>query len=195
MSKYKLATYTPVHLTEETIRFVLTNLGSDALALYVAYVGVVQWQQTNRVRATTGFMAERMGWGKEKLKKVKKLLVDNGYVEDYKKRNEENKIIGWYVQVKYLVRIKEETTRPENHPLENPTGGEKDPQVLYKESLSALEKKESALENSFSLKHNYDVIREQENIEIDRTVASTDLFVREQDKVKIRIPKHLLEEE
>jgi hypothetical protein len=49
-------------------------------------------------------------------------------------------------------------------------------------------------ENSFSKKHNFDTIREQENIQIDRTVASTDLFVREATKRKPMLSREKIKE-
>lgn len=161
MNEYKLAKYTPVHTTGETIDFILRELGSDALALYMAYVGISQWQKTTKIKATISFMANRMNWSEERVRKVKKQLSSNGYVKDFKKKNKEHKIVGWYVEVSYLVQ---------NHTMENPTGweepqggkkpqgGEKGTQVLYKENLSAFkenlsafkEKKVITSENKFS---------------------------------------------
>jgi hypothetical protein len=144
-NEYKLVTYTPVHITGETIDFILRELGSEALALYTAYAGIVQWQQTTTVKATTSFMAQRMKWSEDKVRKIKKLLVDNQYIEDIRKKDENHKIKGWYIQINYIVKSH---TVEKARVWKKPECGEKGGQVLYKESSSALERKESALKES-----------------------------------------------
>ncbi len=142
--KDKLVKFTPVTLTMETIDHITREGGSDALALYVSYVGISQWQKTTRVRATETFMMNRLNWGRDKFRKAKRFLLDNNFIENVNSKSDTGTIKGWYVEINYLV-----------HPTEIPTGGQdkrvanKPPSALEKKE-SALEKKESACENKFS---------------------------------------------
>lgn len=148
-NNYTLANYTPVHITGETIDFVLRELGSEALALYVAYAGIAQWQNTRTVKATTLFMANRMKWSEDKLRKVKKLLLQNGYIEDITKKDSDNKVKGWYIKINYVVKSH---TVENARGWENPECGKKGGQVLYKETSSAFKETSSALERKQSIK-------------------------------------------
>lgn len=131
-----------VGITDITIRRILQEASVEALGLYVAYFEIAQWQGTYRVKATTGFMTKRVGWGKDKVIKYKKQLLDIGVIEDYQDKNEEGKIKGHYVTIKHLV---DENHTPENDTpqSENPEGGKatgwNSPiQVLSTSSLSTL---------------------------------------------------------
>lgn len=166
-NEYKLATYTPVHITGETIDFILRELGSEALALYTAYAGIVQWQQTTTVKATTSFMAQRMKWSEDKVRKIKKLLVDNQYIEDIRKKDENHKIKGWYIQINYIVKSQRVGKA---RGWEKPEYGKKGGQVLYKESSSALERKESALKESKVLISEVETSQEKGTNEISQII-------------------------
>jgi hypothetical protein len=150
-NNYKLAEYTPVHITGESIDFILRELGSDALALYVAYAGISQWQKTTTIKATTAFMAERMRWTDKRVRKNKKLLLDNGYIEDVQKK-QNNKIVGWYLKIIYLVSISHTVVNRTG--WETSQGGKEGGQVLYKETKSALKENLSALKRNRSTSEN-----------------------------------------
>lgn len=93
-----------IGITDITIRNILQNAGSDALALYIAYAEIERWQETYSVKATTGFMAKRMGWGDNKVIKNKKLLEDLGIISNKKDIDSEtHRIKGWYIQIHHTV--------------------------------------------------------------------------------------------
>jgi len=147
MSK-KLSTFHPVTLTGETIDFILREYGSDALSLYVAYVGISQWQETNQIYASESFMMQRMQWGKDKFRKNKKLLVDGGFVETIKKVDKRNRVLRWLIKVHYLVQLQTSDFQTSDNPpggssrrVDNPTTSALEETKCFRRNKSALEER------------------------------------------------------
>lgn len=143
-----------VGITDITIRNILQNGGSEALALYVAYYEISTWQGTYRVRATTGFMAKRMKWSSRKVIRVKNKLKELKVLADYQDKTPEGVIKGHYVAIKHLVD--EGVTK--THRVDEPTGWENGIQVLSTGSLSTLNKKE-VLSQTVEIKDRFEKIR------------------------------------
>lgn len=90
----------------------------DLIALLNFYIYTAKWQKTSRPKASTGFAAKGLGWGEEKVRTAKKMLIKLGFIEDARTVNEQGKVVGWYVRVKLPLYLNE------NHPAEKPEGGE-----------------------------------------------------------------------
>lgn len=133
-----------IGITDITIRNILQNAGADALALYVTYAEIEQWQQTYKVKAVTGFMAKRMKWGKDKVIKNKKLLIDLGLVFDVQDRGEDGKIKGWYIKIRHTVSDTSEIQPPSDITESGKTQG------VIKSDTSATNNNISATNNSLS---------------------------------------------
>ena len=93
-------------LTKETFE-ILQKVGrdfSDALALYTFYTYTAKWQKTNNIKATTAYTANGMNWTEERVRKIKKILIDKGLISDFVRYGEDNKIMGHYIIVKYVMK-------------------------------------------------------------------------------------------
>lgn len=143
---YKLANYTPLHLTGETVDHILRTYNAETLGLYVAYVAIAQWQKTDQVRASDSFMMKRMKWSENKFRKHKKELTSGGFIETISTKNESNKITGWYVKIHYLVAISEseQLVVPKGHNLIDQNG------ITITESTSENKQDTTTNKNKFT---------------------------------------------
>lgn len=98
-----IATFRPIGVTFETIDRLVRDQETDAVALYMAYCCVAEWQGTYQPHATDSFMRRRLGWGQTKLSKNKKELKNRGLVGVVKKTNDEGEVVGWYIQINHIV--------------------------------------------------------------------------------------------
>lgn len=110
----KTASFRTLSVTAQTVNALIKAQETDALALYMAYFEIADWQGTYRVKATTGFMAQRLGWSEDKVQKNKKVLKELNLIKDYQDRNKEtNKINGHYILIYHLVKDVPPTDNPE----------------------------------------------------------------------------------
>ena len=77
--------------------------GASMLALYNFYCYTARWQNSNPVKSTTSYTAQGLGWGTNKVIRIKKLLEALGLVRDHK-TTEGGKVTGWFVKVNYLIK-------------------------------------------------------------------------------------------
>uniref|UniRef100_A0A6M3LME4 Uncharacterized protein n=1 Tax=viral metagenome TaxID=1070528 RepID=A0A6M3LME4_9ZZZZ len=116
----------------------LLDIDSDACSLYMFYIKTAKLQKTKRIFATNIFASKGLRWGKEKLSKAKKILIDNGFIEKVIKKDEHGKIIGNYLDIHYLKDVNLalisglKTGRPETGTAENRDGGKPDTNALDK---------------------------------------------------------------
>lgn len=123
-------------LKQEHITFSLTTivrlqkLGADAHSLYVHYCTTAKLQSIatgkyrNTIKATSTYSMNGLNMTSARFSKAKKLLLTNGFIEDYKPRDKKGQIIRHYIKIHYFLKnvILEEDTN-ETHPIENPEGG------------------------------------------------------------------------
>lgn len=74
----------------------------ELLALYTFYYYTAKWQQTNRPRATTSYVAKGIGWGIGKVKRIKQKLIQLGLIQSMKETDQAGRVTGWYVQVNFI---------------------------------------------------------------------------------------------
>lgn len=133
--------FRPIGVTAQTIHALVKAKETDALALYMAYFEVSDWQKCQRVKATTGFMATRLGWSESKIQKNKKVLIEMGLIADYKDVDPvTNQVNGWYIAIYHLV---DKTIQHDAHPSQIPGGGLG--QGVENLGISAINVKESAI--------------------------------------------------
>lgn len=114
MKKDIVAKFTPIGVTFETIDLLTRDKQMDALALYMAYAAIAEWQKTNAIKATKNFMLERTGWSKQRYERAKRELVDRGLIENVRRTDKDGKTEGWYVSVNHIVTTtKRASTLPE----------------------------------------------------------------------------------
>ena len=111
-------------ITKQTLeKLIKSEKGVDALGLYLYYYSVAKWQRTNQIFCTTAFAAKALAWGEQKVKRIKKELINMNLIENVVTRDETNKIIGHYVRVKYIFTHKNETAILDSHTEQKPPGG------------------------------------------------------------------------
>ena len=110
---------------------------SDLISLYLFYYYTAKWQRTDQARATTAYTANGMNWTEERVRKIKKILIYLGLIEDISQRDDITQIIlGHYVRVhfKWDSHTTDYPHCEKYHSVDNPT-----PNALYKNNINALE--------------------------------------------------------
>lgn len=92
----------------------LFKLGTDAFTLYSFYYKTAKWQNTNKPWATNEYVMEKLSWGLPRVRATKKLLTENGFIEQDKIADETGKIKRWVIKLKYI-----QSTSEEKPPVEN----------------------------------------------------------------------------
>ena len=91
-----------ISITKTTIDILLKQDNFDQLiTLYLFYCYVSAWQNTLQIHATTSYTAKGIGWSEQKVKRVKKRLIELELVKDVQTRNEKH-ITGHYIRVFYI---------------------------------------------------------------------------------------------
>ena len=93
-----------IFLSKQTLDKLLGHKQSDAMiALYVFLNYTALWQETNQPKATVEFIARGIGWGVNKVREIKSLLVQAGLIEDVCTVDPQSKrITGHYIRVSYF---------------------------------------------------------------------------------------------
>jgi uncharacterized phage protein (TIGR02220 family) len=110
-------------ITKETLdKFLQSGNYADLIALYTFYYYTAKWQKTNQIKSTTEYTAKGINWCVDKVRKIKKLLIDFGLIEDLSVKNEKGQVTGHYIKMNYIFK---KTTEDEikNHTSEKPECG------------------------------------------------------------------------
>ncbi len=113
--KTELATAMPTHnfienslviLTKQTLDIFLRQENpSELIALYTFYYYTAKWQQTNRPKCTTGYVAKALHWGIKKTQKIKKQLLEFGLIEDARAVEPlTGRVLGHYIKINYIFK-------------------------------------------------------------------------------------------
>jgi hypothetical protein len=79
----------------------LPELRSKAVRLYWFYYKTSILQKNNPIYATNSFCEKGLGWDKKTLQKYKKILIDEGFIEVVRRRNEDGTIKKTFIRVNY----------------------------------------------------------------------------------------------
>ena len=123
----------------------------DCIALYMFYYKTAKWQKTNTVKANDVYVRKCLKWGKNKLTKIKDVLKENGLINVVQRRSN-GKIVGWYVEVSYLVAQKKTEdikvkVEESNNPPEQEVAGAR----TCSEETNALKEKIKCLEKEIEM--------------------------------------------
>ena len=70
-------------LTKETLDVLLQqDNSSDLIAFYTFYYYTTKRQDTNQPKYTTSYIANSLHWSENKVRKVKKQLIEIGLIDD-----------------------------------------------------------------------------------------------------------------
>lgn len=119
---HKLIENELVILTKSTIDiFLQTPCPADLIALYIFYYYTAKWQGTNQPKSTTEYTANGLHWSEARVRKIKKMLIDIGVIEDVIVRDSGGRVDGHYIRVKYI--FKSETEEFKIHTVDSPECG------------------------------------------------------------------------
>lgn len=111
------------HVTWKSISDLIEKGGSDCLALWLSYARHANIQKTNNVWAKLSFISKSLSWGRDKTQKIRKKLIEFGYLELLQRHKKANGT--WekqYTKVNHLVSdLKLQNVF--NHPTENQYSG------------------------------------------------------------------------
>lgn len=118
-------------ITKQTLDlFLQQDNPADLIGLYTFYYYTAKWQRTNQIRCTTSYAANGLHMGEQKIRGLKKQLIELGLIEDVAVRNDMNQIEGHYIRMKYLFRQDTEmpnSTLAKNHSMEKCEGEKSHP--------------------------------------------------------------------
>ncbi len=82
----------------------------ELAGLYTFYYYTAVWQKTNQPKATTAYTAEGTNTTETKIRKLKKILIRLGFIQNVVTKNEEGQITGHYIRVMFY----------RSHPIDKP---------------------------------------------------------------------------
>ncbi len=126
--------------------------GKDAgsvLIMYMRYMLIAKMQKTNQVYATNSFMAKGLKWDIGKVKKYKRILIENGIMVTVQRRNKNGKFGKQYLRILGMGR---KVDKDDNRRVDYPPGGENRPAVNYPTSALTQESKMLKLKNKTAVR-------------------------------------------
>lgn len=79
--------------------FCSTNNFAELMGLFVFYCRIARKQKTTKVYANTEYVRKNLGWGRDKIRKTRKMLLQLGVIAETHKRDDTGKIKQSYVQL------------------------------------------------------------------------------------------------
>lgn len=117
-------------------------MASDMILLYVEYAYTAKWQNSHQCFCTTSYAANALGWTEVRVRRAKKMLRDIGLIKDVQVRDENGKVRGHYVKLRFFIHSEEPSLSnlSKTTPWEIPQGGKDDPKCTGDNKRNALEK-------------------------------------------------------
>lgn len=110
----------------------------DAWALYCYYYYTARKQKTNQIKATNPYCENGLNWRHERLIRVKKTLIQAGFIETISRRNEKGEVVGHYVKVNGIPKAKIYPFELKKSPIQKSgirtSGGQKVYEKVYQKS-------------------------------------------------------------
>ncbi len=82
-------------------KFLQDDNYAELIGLYAFYYRHAKRQKTDKPKTTTAYTAKGMKWTEEKVRRIKKILINLGVIEDVTRRKY-NRISGHFIHVKFL---------------------------------------------------------------------------------------------
>lgn len=152
-----------IGITKPSIdRMLRMDNAGDCIALYTFYCYTRKWQKNNIPRATSEYAMNGLKWGRERFSKAKSNLLELGLIEDVQRKDENGRVLGWYIGVKFAQNATKGDFHiaeiEDNHPTGFPQGGltrvcENRIQIPYTDSEIPNTNKEMQEESSAKASH------------------------------------------
>ena len=135
-------------VTTKTVEKLL-SVSPDSLSLYLFYIKNAKIQKTNSIWNTNTFGMKGLNWGNKRYNDAKKLLVDNGFIEETIRRNDKGQIIGHYLKINYIFGRETVEDIKNNQKYQNPqvditTSGFGEINALSNKTINALSNKKES---------------------------------------------------
>ena len=114
---------------------------ADCIALYIFYYRTIKWQKTNIIKACDTYTRECLKLGKDRLKRAKKILQENGLINIIQRKKKDGKIEGLYIEVLHIPTQECDCVenakkpipyhKPDFPQVDKPTGGQTETSALY----------------------------------------------------------------
>jgi hypothetical protein len=149
MNEYELTNEITV-ITNKTRDYLLSN-NPDALILYLFYIKSSEYQGTNSVWITDGFVMEGLKWGKSRVTSAKNFLLENNLIELHKQRFENGTYGKTYIRIKYLWKQETKNSLIQRNPIQEyqnpqvvkPTAGFGETNALSNININALSREDT----------------------------------------------------
>ena len=93
----------PIVLSKALLDLLLKESdGDNLIALYVFYYYTAKWQKTNQPKATTTYVMKGLGWGEDRVLRIKGRLKELNLVKDVIQRDSNGKIMGYFIKVNFI---------------------------------------------------------------------------------------------
>jgi hypothetical protein len=93
----------PAILSKPTMDlFLRQNKPADLIALYLFYYYTAKWQKMNQIHCTTGYVAQGLKWGEDKVRATKQELIKLQLIKDEKAIDAFGKITGHYIRMFFI---------------------------------------------------------------------------------------------
>ena len=116
----------------------------EALSLYAFYYYTAKWQKTNQVKATTNYAAKGLKCSADRIRRIKKRLIEYGLIKDVQQRDKNNKVVGHYIQIYFIWTQETVKKMSKTHPQGfaesgcTPTVGNPETNALSSININAL---------------------------------------------------------
>lgn len=126
-------------LTTKTVEFLLSK-NPDSLSLYMFYIKNAKIQKTNSIFNVEAFGMKGLGWGRDRYRNAKAVLVNEKFIEDVIKRNKNGQIEGHFLKINYLFAedTVKDTLERITHPVVQSSGSEEETNALSNKTENAL---------------------------------------------------------
>lgn len=75
---------------------------AELLTLYLFYLHIRKKENTEYFKCPVSFIMSSLKWGRDKVRKYKKILIELGFIYDGCVKNENGKVIQWLVGIRYI---------------------------------------------------------------------------------------------
>lgn len=100
----------------------LFSLGTDAFVLYSFYYKTKKWQKGVNVWATNDYVIKKLHWGLQRVRMAKKVLEDNGMIQQVRVTNDKGQVESWEIKLLYIQGLP--TPRLQEAETEKPTSSQ-----------------------------------------------------------------------
>jgi hypothetical protein len=102
MRRHESIEFRPITIPKENVdTFLATEDPIGVMGLYIFYYYTAIWQKTNTIKATTSYAAKALRCSENKIRKIRRILLEIDWIEDIVRRDANGQSIGRFIKVRY----------------------------------------------------------------------------------------------